>query len=141
MNDRGLMAGFLICKVGVALAVFAFIGIALSMHSRLGRLSEQERLNQVADAIAGAINAADALPGEAEMSRKLPAIAQEFEVMMTGERNGGVQVVSVRLIAGIEVERVLTLSSEVNGGEFTVTVKNPREIHFVKSGTIQLELV
>lgn len=141
MNDRGLVAGFLICKIGVALAVLAFIGIALSMHSRLGRFSEQEGLNQVADALASAIDAADALPGEAEMLRKLPTIAQEFEVVMAGKRSGDAQMVSVRLIAAAEVERVLKLSSEVNGGEFTLTMKNPREIRFVKSDTIQLELV
>ncbi|MDI6643262.1 MAG: hypothetical protein QMD95_04335 [Candidatus Hodarchaeaceae archaeon] len=141
MNDRGLLASFLICKIGVALAALAFLGVALSMHSSLGRLAEREELSQVADAIAGAINAADALPGETEMLRKLPSVAQQFEVVMTGERNGGVQVVSVRVIAETEVERVLMLSSKVNGGEFTLTAKNPREIRLVKAGAIQLELV
>ncbi len=141
MNDQGLLASFLLCKIGVALAALAFLGVALSMHASLGRLAEREDLTQLADAIAGAIEAADSLPGEAEMWRGLPAVPQQFEVVVTGERGSGVQVVRVHVIAEDEVERVLMLTNQVNGGEFTLTMKNPREIHLRKADAIQLELV
>ncbi|HID60786.1 MAG TPA: hypothetical protein EYP46_02870 [Hadesarchaea archaeon] len=141
MNDHGLLASFFLCKIGVALAALVFLGMALSMHASLGRLAEQEDLTQLADAIADTIGAADSLPGEAELQRNLPAVLQQFEVVVTGERSIGVQVVRVHVIAEDEVERVFMLTNQVNGGYFTLTAENPREIHLRKTDAIQLELI
>jgi hypothetical protein len=141
VDDRGLLTSFLICKIGVALAALAFLGIILSMQAGVGRLTEREDLAQVADAIGGAIKAIDSLPGEAEMRRDLPAISQQFEMIVTGERDNGVQVLRVHVIADGEVERVLALTNQVNEGEFTLAMKNPSIIHLKKAGAIQLELV
>ncbi len=141
MDDRGLLTSFLICKIGVALAALAFLGIILSMQAGVGRLAEREDLTQVADAIAGAIKAIDSLPGEAEMRRDLPAISQQFEVVVTGGRDNGAQVLRVHVIADGEVERVLALTNQVNEGEFTLTMKNPSTIHLTKAGAIQLGLI
>ena len=141
MDDRGLLTSFLICKIGVALAALAFLVIILSMHASVGRLAEREDLTQLADAIAGAIKEIDSLPGEAEMQRDLLTIPQQFEVVVTGERSSGIQVIRVNVIAEGEAERVLMLTNQVNGGEFTLTMKNPSIIHITKAGTIQLELI
>lgn len=141
MNDRGVLASFLVCKIGVALAALAFLGVALSMYASIGRLAEREDLTQLADAIAGAVEATDSLPGEAEMRRSLPAVPKQFEVVVTGERGSEVQVIRVHVIAEEKVERVLMLTNQVNGGEFTLTVKNPRGIHLRKADAIQLELI
>ena len=141
MNDRGLLADFLACKIGLALAALTILGVVLSMYASFGRLGEREGLKQVADAITGAIETADALPGEAEVRRGLPASTQQLEVLVAGERNGGTQIIRIRIIAEAEVERVLMLSSEVNGGEFVLRVKNPQEIRLRKAGAIRLELV
>lgn len=141
MNERGLLASFLVCKVGVALAALAFIGAALSMYASIERLAEREDLAQLADVIASAIETADSMPGEAELQRDLPMTTQQFEVIVVGERGSGLQVIRIRVIAEDEVERVLILANQVNGGEFTFTNKNPREIHIRKTDTIQLELV
>lgn len=141
MDDRGMLTSFLVCKIGVALAALAFLGIILSVHASIGRLAEREELAQLADAIAGAIKEIDSLPDEAEMQRDLPAIPQQFEVVVTGERSGGIQVIRVSIIADGEVERVLMLANQVNEGEFTLTVKNPSIIHLTKAGTILLELI
>jgi hypothetical protein len=136
-----MLTSFLVCKIGVALAALAFLGIILSVHASIGRLAEREELAQLADAIAGAIKEIDSLPDEAEMQRDLPAIPQQFEVVVTGERSGGIQVIRVSIIADGEVERVLMLANQVNEGEFTLTVKNPSIIHLTKAGTILLELI
>jgi len=141
VDDRGMLTSFLVCKIGVALAALAFLGIILSVHASIGRLAEREELAQLADAIAGAIKEIDSLPDEAEMQRDLPAIPQQFEVVVTGERSGGIQVIRVSIIADGEVERVLMLANQVNEGEFTLTVKNPSIIHLTKAGTILLELI
>lgn len=141
MDDRGLISGFIVCKIGVALAALVFLGAILSMYSSMERLAGREELEQAAGAIASAIEAADSMPGEVEMWLGLPAISQEFEVLVVGERNGEVQMICMRVVAGPEVERVLVLSSQVNSGEFKLTVKNPRQVHLRKAGTIQLELV
>lgn len=89
MDDSGLLTSFLVCKIGVALAALAFLGIILSMQASVGRLAEREDLTQVADAIAGAIKAIDSLPDEAEIQRNLPAISQQFEVVMTVSEAAG----------------------------------------------------
>lgn len=141
MNERGLLTSFLACKIGMALAAFAFLGTILSMQASLGRLSEREDLAQLADAIAGAVEAIDSLPGEAEIHRGLPGIPQYFEVVVWGERGGEVQIIHIRVIAGNEVERVLMLTNQVDGGEFTLVVGNPSTIHLTKADTIQLELI
>lgn len=140
VEDRGL-AGFLVCKIGVALAAVTFLGAVLSMYASLGRIAGRDELGRIADAIAGAVETSDSMPGEVEMVRDLPKLTDQFDVMIVGERSGGVQTVRVRVSAEAEVERVLTLSSEVNGGEFTLTAKNPMKIHLRKFGAIQLELI
>ena len=141
MNERGMLTSFLVCKIGVALAALAFLGIILSMQASVGRLSEREELAQLADAIAGAIKEIDSLPCEAEIRRDLLSIPRQFEIVVTGERSSGTQVIRVSIIADGEVERVLMLANQVNEGEFTLTVKNPSIIHLTKAGTILLELV
>lgn len=139
MDDRGL-AGFILCKIGVALAATALIGAVFSMYAGFGRVSGREELERVADTIESAINTLDSLPGEVEMRRNLPELTRQFEVMMTGQRIDEGQIVRVRVIAETEVERLLVLSSEVNGGEFALAVKNPGEIRLTKSSSVLMEL-
>ena len=141
MNERGLLTSFFVCKIGVALAAFALIGAIFSMRAGLGRLSEREDLTQLADTIAGAVETMDSLPGEAEIQRDLPVIPQQFEVVVVGERGSEVQIIHVYVIAEGEVERVLMLTNQVNGGEFTLAMKNPSVVHLTKVDTIQLELI
>jgi len=119
----------------------AFIGIILSMQASVGRLSEREDLTQLADAIAGAIKEIDHLPGEAEMRRDLPTISQQLDVVVTGERDNGAQVLRVHVIADGEVERIIAITNQVNEGEFTLMMKNPSIIRLTKAGTIRLELI
>lgn len=141
MNERGLLTSFFVCKIGVALAAFALIGAIFSMWAGLGRLSEREDLTQLAGTIASAIETIDSLPGKAEIQRDLPGILQQFEVVVVGERGGGVQIIHVRVVTDGEVERVVMLTNQVNGGEFTLAMKNPRVVHLTKVDTIQLELI
>jgi len=141
VNERGVLTSFLVCKIGVAFAGLAFLGVILSIHASIGRLAEREELAQVADAIAGAIKEIDFLPSKAEMWRSLPVTSQRLEVVVIGERSSGIQVIRVNIIADGEVERVLMLTNQVNGGDFTLTIKNPSIIHLTKAGTIQLELI
>jgi hypothetical protein len=141
VEERGLLTGFFVCKVGVALAVFAFLGAALAMGTSVGRLSEREDLTQLADTIAGAMRAADSLPGEVEIRRELPALPQQFDVTVAGETAGNLQIVHIRVFAEEEVKRVLILTNNVNGGKFTLAAKNPRAVHLTKTDKIQLELI
>ncbi len=141
VNDRGLLADFLVCKVGVALAAFAFIGVVLSMQTSFGHLSEREEMTQLAEVITDTISAVEFMPGETELRRQLPLASTESKVVVTGRRNGDFQVVCVHVIGDAEVERVLMLTSQVNEGEFRLSVDDPRQIHLKKSETIQLELI
>lgn len=141
MEEHGVLAGFFVCKVGVALSVFAFLGAALAMGASVERLSEREDIAQLADAIAGATMAIDSLPGKAEIRRDLPALSQQFDVVVVGETVGNLQIVHIRVVAEEELERVIILTTKVNGGEFTLAAKNPRAVHLTKVDKIQLELV
>lgn len=139
MDQRGLLANFLVCKIGVALAVLALLGAALGMSSSFKRTAEREDLAMLADTIAGAIQTAESLPGEVGLRKELPTT--QAEVTITGEFSGGIQV--VRIIVGSQerVKRILILAARINGGEFTLSHENPSAMRLSKAGEIQLELI
>ena len=141
MEDRGASATFLLCKIGIAFAAVAFVGFALSMYAGSTRFAERRDLETVAMTIAHTIEEVDDFPGEPELRRELPASAQQFEVLITGELKDGLQIVQVRVTSAFEVERSLIISNIVNGGDFWLSMKNPHEIVVKKSGTIALGLV
>lgn len=141
MDHGGVLADFLVCKIGVAFVAFALLGAVLSMHSSFGRVAEEEELKQVVDTLADAIVVIDGLPGESEVRRELPIIAQQFEVTVEGERSGEVQLIKISVTAGGQATRVLMLATKVNDGEFTLLRKNPSSIHLRKISEIQLELM
>lgn len=141
MEDRGASATFLLCKIGMAFAAIAFIGFALYMYSSSTRLAEMQDLEAAANAITSAIEKIDDFPGEFELHREMPASPQHFEVTITGEREGGLQTIHVCVASTAKVERSLIVSTIVNGGDFLLSLKNPREIVVRKSSTILLELI
>ena len=141
MEERGGSVGFFLCKVGVAFAAVAFVGFALSMYAGSTRFAEGRDLEAVAMTIARTIEEVDDFPREAELRRELPASSQQFEVLITGELKGGLQMVQVRVISELDVECSLIVSTLVNGGDFRISMKNPHEIMVEKSGTIVVELV
>lgn len=139
MDKRG-MADFLVCKIGVALAVLALLGAVLTMSSSFKRTAEREDLAMLADTIAGAIRMVERLPGEAWLRKELPTPAQG-EVTVIGERSGGAQVLRITVGSEERVERTLILTTEVNGGHFTLSHRSPSAIHLSKAGGIMLELI
>jgi len=66
---------------------------------------------------------------------------QTFEVIITGEKSGGVQEISVRVISGAVVDRSLITGSTVNNGYFRLSMKDPRGIIVRKMETMRVELV
>lgn len=140
MDQSGLLADFLLCKIGVALAALALLGAAFGMSSSLKRTAEREDLATLADTIEGTIRMVERLPGEVELRKELPQITRA-EVMIVGERSGEAQV--VRIIVGSEgqIERTLILTTEVNGGRFMLSHESPGAIRLSKANEIQLELI
>jgi hypothetical protein len=141
MEKAGTLTGFLFCKIGMALAAIAFIGFALSLNSAITRFASREDLELVAETITSAIEKMDGCPAEAELYRELPQLNQTFEVIITGEKSGGVQEISVRVISGAVVDRSLTTGSTVNNGYFRLSMKDPRGIIVRKMETMRVELV
>ena len=141
MNQRGLLADFLICKVGVALAALALLGAVLAMVSTAGRETERGELAVTADTIISAIRAAEGLPGEIEIERTLPALLRQVNVTIIGTRGNGTQMIRVLANSEGQVERALILVTEVNGGEFKLARENPSAIRVRKADSIQLELI
>ncbi len=141
MDQRGLLADFLVCKIGVALAALALLGAVLTMSSGFERTAEREDLAMLADTIAGAIRTAESMPGEVELRRALPTLARQTEVVIIGEFSEGVQVIRIVVGSGERVERTLMLRHEVNGGEFSLSHESPSAIRLSKAGEIRLELI
>ncbi len=141
MDQSGLLADFLVCKIGVALAALALLGAVLTMSSGFMRTAEREDLAMLADTIAGAIRTAERMPGEFELRRVLPVLAQQTEVMIIGEFSEGIQVIRIVVGPGERVERNLILDHEVNGGEFSLSHESPSVIRLSKAGGIRLELI
>ena len=141
INQRGLLADFLVCKIGIALAALALLGAVLTMSSGFKRTAEREDLAMLADTIAGAIRTAESMPGEVELRRELPTIAHQTEVTIIGELDQEIQVIHIIVESQERVERTLMLDHEVNGGEFSMNQESPSEIHLSKTGEIRLELI
>ena len=141
MDQRGLLADFLVCKIGAALAALALLGAVLTMSSGFKRTAESEDLAMLADTIAGAIRTAERMPGEVELRRVLPALAKQTEVVIIGELRKGIQVIHIVVGSGERVERTLMLDHEVNSGEFSLSHESPSVIRLSKAGGIRLELI
>ena len=141
MNQRGLLADFLMCKIGVALAALALLGAVLTMSSGFKRVTEREDLAMLADTIAGAIRTVESMPGEVELRKALPALTQQSEVVITGEFSEGIQIIRIVVDSGERVERTLMLNHEVNGGEFSLGLESPTVIRLSKAGEGRLELI
>jgi hypothetical protein len=141
MDRRGELANFLVCKVGIALAAAVLLGAAFSMSSSSKYHAEREELTTVADTIADAIRTAESLPCKVELLRELPVLPQRMEVKIIGTRGGEVQVIHITVEADGQVERILLLEDEVNGGEFTLSRENPNAIRVEKGDKVWLELV
>ncbi|MFH1821628.1 MAG: hypothetical protein ABH852_04210 [Methanobacteriota archaeon] len=140
MENRGTSAGFLLCKLGLAFAAVAFIGLALSMYSSSTRFADREDLEMIASAVVSAIEKIEVFPGESELRRELPASAQHYEILIIGEMKDGLQIIQVCVASAAKVERSLIMSTTVNGGDFRLSMENPHEIVVGKSGTISVEL-
>ena len=140
MNQWGIMADFLVCKIGVALAALALLGAALGMSSSFERTAEREDLAMIADTIAGAIQTTERLLGDIRLKRELP-IRTQAEVTIIGNHSGGVQAVHIIVWTRERVERTLMLTTKVNGGDFTLSRESPSAIRLSKTIEIQLELI
>jgi hypothetical protein len=140
VDQRGVLADFLVCKIGVAIAALALLGAALAMSSSFEHTAEREDLAMLADVIVSAIQTVERLPGEVELRKELPTRAQG-EVTIIGERSGEAQVIRIIVGAQKQVERTLILTSTVNGGDFTLSRESPSTIHLSKRSEIQLELI
>jgi len=141
INERGLLVDFLVCKVGVALVALALLGAVLTMSLGFKRTAEREDLAMLAETIAGAIRAAESIPGEVELRRELPTLAHQTEVTIIGELNRGIQLIRIIVESQERVERILMLGHEVNGGEFSISRESPSTIHLSKTGRVRLELI
>ncbi|MFQ6129622.1 MAG: hypothetical protein ACE5OT_02285 [Candidatus Hadarchaeaceae archaeon] len=141
MDQHGLLADFLVCKIGVAFAALTLLGAVLTMSSGFKRTAEREDLAILADTIAGAIRTVERMPGEVELRKALPALAHQSEVVITGEFSEGTQIIHIVIDSGELVERTLMLNHEVNGGEFSLSLESPTVIRLSKAGEIRLELI
>lgn len=139
MNDRALMSGFLMSKLGIALAAILLIGSTASMYVSFGRTTRQEKLNSVAEAVTTNLRRADSLPGEVRLERELPSVKRTFKLVLSGT-NQDHQAVRVQIQAMENFQRTIFLNREVNDGEFRIVRKNPQKIIITKSDQISVEV-
>lgn len=133
---------FLSCKIGTMFAAMSLLGIALATFSFSLHALEREELYGVANAIGQSISMAEGLPGKVKITHKLPTLSSPFEVSLTGEPRGRMQLIRVLVVAEEKVERVFLTGYEINGGWFELTRENPSSIQIEKDGdVIRLELV
>ena len=141
LDSRGTLAGFLISKIGVAVAAFALIGMALSMRAGSSRFNERRQLEQVANTIARALESVDGLSGEIELRRNLNVGNLQLEVTLSGWRENDLQLIRVEVSSAVKIERVLILQASANGGDFRLSAKNPERVIVRKVNEIEVELV
>lgn len=140
MDQRGSLAGFLLSKLGVVFAVTALLGAVVMMHSSFERTAKREKLEVVARTVADELCMIDGMPGKVQIERELPALEQEFELVVVGTGGEG-QVIRVIVDGREDVECEVMLLNRVNGGEFTLRCKNPAKVRLVKDEQIFMEVV
>ncbi len=140
MDNYGVSPDFLLCKIGLAIAVIAIIGAITSINAGYRRFAERQELEQIAGEIAKTIDEIDKFLGDAELKRELSATSGQFEVLINGKLADGLQLIQIQVSSDIKTERLLELSTTVNRGDFFLSVKNPREILAKKSNGIEVEL-
>ncbi len=139
MNQRGSLAGFLLCKLGVMFAVTALLGAVIMMHSSFERTARREKLEVAAQTVVDALCMIDGMPGEVQIERELPTLEQEFELAVIGT-GGDEQVIRVIADGRENVECMVMLLNRVNDGEFTLRCKNPVKVRLVKDEQIFMEV-
>jgi hypothetical protein len=140
LKEKGTLAAFFSCKIGVALVAFALIGMAFAAHSNSRLFAERQEIEDVAAQIADAIETLDGISGEAELRRELRSSAGQLEVHLKGEQRGEIQLVRIRVVSKFQAERLLVLRTPVNGGNFDLSVSSPSEVAARKCGEIWVEL-
>ncbi len=140
MNRRGSIACFMVCKIGIVLAVVVLIGAVINMASSIDREAHREEMIETAKIILGALEEADSIPGKVSIERELPGSPRNMSIVLEGER-GPSQLVRVR-IEGLEnIARHTVLSAIVNNGSFSLRVNNPSRLRLLKESFILMELI
>lgn len=140
MNERGLLSGFLLSKMSVALAVLFLIGSVSAMYSGFTRETHQGEFKTVLDSVISNLREVDSLPGEVRLERDLPEVEKPYEFIITGEYRD-YQLIKLQIQSIENFQRTVFLSSKVNGGSFRIERKNPRKVVFHKSDQVSMEVI
>ncbi len=133
LGQSGEITGFFIGKLVVAVAVMALLGSTISLNSTLRRQTDDEGLLLAAQSISDALSCASSLPGDVELSKKLPEMAADFKVTISGSWENGLETLNIRVVGEREVKHSSVVEHRVNGGNFTVSAANPRNIRVIKN--------
>ena len=140
MDQHGALTSFLLCKLGVALAVATLIGAVATMSMSFERTAQREDLGEVVEHVIDALEEIDGTPGRVWIERDLPAVGKEFELVVTGAWDGA-QIVRVGALGEENIERATVLLTAVNGGEFALSCRNPTRIQLTKDGQTGMEVI
>ncbi len=132
-DQLGGITGFFIGKILVAVAVMGLLCSTIALNSTLRRQTSDEELLLAAQAISGGLSCASGLPGEIELSKRLPEIDRDFKVTIVGAWENGLETIEIKVVSDREVKHSLVIECKVNGGDFTVSATNPRNMRLVKN--------
>jgi hypothetical protein len=133
VRERGTLAGFVVGKTVLALTVIALIGAAVSVSSNVEPNLRKEKLMSVAESITGALKGADRFSGEVELVKRLPRIAGDYEVTVSGFWAGGAETITVRVRGEGVAEHSVVVGHRVNGGQFRFSARAPSVVRAVKT--------
>lgn len=140
MKEKGSIAGFLISKLSLGLAVTLLIGSVLAMQGGLNSKNRRQKLELIAKKVGRGLRKIDSLPGKVRIERNLPSLSGDQEIVISGT-NKDTQSVKIEVIGEEKIRNIVFLSRKVNGGKFRISKKNPRKINIRKSNQISIEVI
>lgn len=140
MNERGLMTGFVISKLGIAFACIILFLSATSIYHKSDRAIQRRKYHHIVRIVAMTLREADSTPGIVDINRELPSPESTYTLSIEGNVSDS-QVVRIGAGPMNGIQQTIFVSRKVNGGKFSIEKKNPSEVLISKDNRILLEIV
>lgn len=139
MKQRGSIAGFLIGKLAVFIAVALLFCSITTSYRRINRTTERKKIDKVMETLVKNLREVDSLPGQIRIERNLPPLSKPYKLILSGNYRD-YQIVRIQVQTQERFQRIITLRKIVCNGKFRIERENPERFTIAKSDRIQLEV-
>lgn len=141
MNDKGELDSFLLCKIGIIIAISGIIMASITMKTGIIRKTERGEMDLAADRIIDALSKADSKPGNIKIERKLPSLSSDAKILISSKYSDTSEITLTIKRDTDEIRRSFFLRNEIAGESREIERKNPTKIVVEKRKKILIEVI